>query len=153
MQTCSGLKGSIEAAIHSMRLTYEKESSEGILLVDAENAFNNLNRKVAIDNIKQLCPPFYQYLSNTYQVPSKLVIQGDRKHEVIFSKEGSTQGAVSAMSMYGLGLKPLTDNLSDVIDTTKCVQSWYADDSSTTGELIEMRKWWDILCTEGPKYG
>ena len=136
-----------------MRTTYEKEDSEAVLLVDAENAFNKLNRKVALQNIKQLCPPFYQYLFNTYQVPAKLVIPGDNTHEVILSEEGCTQGDVSAMALYGLGIKPLIDKLAETTNKEKCVQSWYADDSSAGGELIEMRKWWDTLSCEGPKYG
>ena len=32
-------------------------------------------------------------------------------------------------------------------------QAWYADDSSSAGELEEMRKWWDVLNVSGPKYG
>ena len=52
LQTCSGLKGGIEAAIHAMRRTYDQEDTEAIMLVDAENAFNKLNRKVALKNIK-----------------------------------------------------------------------------------------------------
>ena len=44
-----------------MRKVFEDDDTEAILLVDAENAFNNLNRKVALQNIKQLCPPFFQY--------------------------------------------------------------------------------------------
>ena len=153
LQTCAGLKGGIEAAIHAMRQTYEKESSEAILLVDAENAFNKLNRKVALQNIKQLCPSFYQYLFNTYQTPAKLVIQGDSTHEIIYSEEGCTQGDVSAMALYGLGIKPLIDKLASTTDKNKCIQSWYADDSSAGGELTEMRKWWNTLDIEGPKYG
>ena len=70
LQTCSGLKGGIEAAIYAMRRTYEDNATEALLLVDAENAFNFLNRKVALQNIKQICPPLYQYLSNTYQSPA-----------------------------------------------------------------------------------
>ena len=136
-----------------MRQTYEEEDSEAILLVDAENAFNKLNRKVALQNIKQLCPPFYQYLSNTYQVPAKLVIPGDNTHEIIYSEEGCTQGDVSAMALYGLGIKPLIEKLADTIDKNKCIQSWYADDSSAGGELNEMRKWWNTLGTTGLKYG
>ena len=49
-----------------MRKVFEDDDTEAILLVDAENAFNNLYRKVALQNIKQLCPPFSQYLFNTY---------------------------------------------------------------------------------------
>ena len=140
LQTCSGLKGGIEAAIHAMRKTFDNENTEAIMLVDAENAFNKLNRKVALKNIKQLCPPFYQYLFNTYQKPAKLTIPGDGTHEIILSDEGCTQGDVSSMGLYGLGIKPLIDDLSDIIDIEKCIQVWYADDSSASGELGEMKK-------------
>ena len=100
-----------------------------------------------------MCPPFYQYLHNTYQKPAKLIIPGDGTHETILSDEGCTQGSVDSMHFYGLGIKPLTDNLADVIDTSRCIQVWYADDSSASGELGEMKKWWDTLCSKGPKYG
>ena len=103
-----------------MRKSFESDNTEAILLVDAENAFNNLNRKVALQNIKQLCPPFYQYLFNTYQKPAKLIIPGDKTHKIIYSEEGCTQGDVSAMGLYGLGIKPLIDNLADTIDVKNC---------------------------------
>ena len=48
----------------------------GKLDIDAENAFNNLNRKAALKNIKEICPPLYQYLDNTYQKPAKLCLNG-----------------------------------------------------------------------------
>ena len=54
LQTCTGIKAGIEAAIHAMRQVFEDVDTEAILLVDAENAFNKLNRKAAIENIKQL---------------------------------------------------------------------------------------------------
>ena len=53
LQTCTGLKAGIEAAIHAMRQTFQEEETKGMLLVDAENAFNNLNRKAALENIKE----------------------------------------------------------------------------------------------------
>ena len=67
LQTCTGMKAGIEAAIHAMREVFEGEESEAVLLVDAENAFNNVNRATALENIRELCPPFYQYLKNTYR--------------------------------------------------------------------------------------
>ena len=33
------------------------------------------------------------------------------------------------------------------------VSRWYADGSSSAGQVTKMRKWWDILCKEGPSYG
>ena len=43
LQTCAGLQGGVEAAIHALRTIFEDTDSHGILLVDADNAFNSLN--------------------------------------------------------------------------------------------------------------
>ena len=37
-QTCSGVPAGIKAAVHSMAESFNKEESEGMLLVDAQNA-------------------------------------------------------------------------------------------------------------------
>ena len=136
-----------------MRKIFEDDDTEAILLVAAENAFNNLNRKAALQNIKQLCLPFFQYLLNTYQKPAKMMIADSTKHDYIFSNEGCTQGDVTAIALYALSIRPLIDNLGEAVDHEKCKQSWYADDSSAGGQLTEMKTWWDQLYTMGPKYG
>ena len=43
-------------------------ATEGILLVDASNASNALNRKSALNNLKNTCPEFYfsGYVNNLY---------------------------------------------------------------------------------------
>ena len=136
-----------------MHRIYDNDETEALLLVDAENAFNNLNRKAAIHNIKELCPPFHRYLSNTYQLPARMIINDQVKTDTLLSEEGSTQGDVTAMQMYAVGTRPLINTLQDQTDQTKSQQVWYADDSSVVGEMLEMRKWWDILNVTGPKYG
>ena len=94
-------------------------NTEAIVLVDVENAFNDLNRKVALQSIKHLCPPFFQYLFNTYQRPDKMVIADYTKHNYIFSNEGCTQGDVTAMAIHTLGIRPLIDNLGEAVDHEK----------------------------------
>ena len=74
LQTCSGLKVGIESAIHAMRKVFEDDDTEAILLVDAQNAFNNLNRKAALQNIKHLCSPFF---SVCFQHIPKACYDGD----------------------------------------------------------------------------
>ena len=140
LQTCSGLKAGIEAAIHAMRDKFALDQTEGILLVDAENAFNNLNRKAALENIKVVCPPFYKYLHNTYQKPAQLIINDQTNIETIFSNEGGTQGDVTAMPLYALGIKPLIDHLANAVNREDNAQCWFADDSSSCGKLIEIKK-------------
>ena len=106
MQTCGGLKSGIEASIHSMKDIWEEEDTEAVLLVDADNAFNRLNRQLAIHNIREICPSFHRYIKNTYQKAAKLVTSDSNKTELLISDEGSTQGDVAAMAFYGLGIQP-----------------------------------------------
>ena len=89
LQVSTGLKGGSEAAIHAMKDLYEREYTDAVILVDAENAFNKLNRKVALHNIQYLCPNFATVLINTYRLPSRLFITGGGE---IASTEGTTQG-------------------------------------------------------------
>ena len=52
-QHCSGLKVGIDGAVHAIRDHFEdnRGSGWGLLLVDAKNAFNSLNRAAALRNI------------------------------------------------------------------------------------------------------
>ncbi len=148
IQTCSGLKSGIEAAIHSVRETFEKEECEAVLLIDAENAFNRLNRETALLNIKQNCPTMYGYLHNSYKSPSKLYLADG---SYILSKEGTTQGDNAAMPMYALGVRPLIDKLA--LYHPEILQAWFADDGTAAGKIEQLRKFWDLLCKIGPRYG
>jgi hypothetical protein len=123
LQTCVGLEGGIEAAVHAMSKSYQDESTEGLLLVDADNAFNSFNRATALKNIKSLCPPFYKFLNNTYQLPYKLFVLGSQK--IILSQEGTTQGDPDAMQMYAIDTRPLIDQLHEISDTGVTKQCWY----------------------------
>ena len=42
-------------------------NAEGVLLVDASNAFNRLNRRVALHNVSIICPSLATALINTYR--------------------------------------------------------------------------------------
>lgn len=50
LQTCAGYEAGCEAAIHFVHELFSDELVEGLLLVDASNAFNNLNRRVVLHN-------------------------------------------------------------------------------------------------------
>ena len=79
-QTCVGLKSSMEAPIHSVRKSFQDKNSECLLLVDAEYAFNKLNRKVSLENIKRLCSLIYTYFhNNSYNTPAMLYLE-NRSH-------------------------------------------------------------------------
>ena len=65
-------------------------------VVDATNAFNCLNRQVALSIV-----------INTYRQHSQLFIDGE---SII---EGTTQGDPLAMAMYAVAITPLIHRLSD----------------------------------------
>lgn len=144
-QLCLGQKAGIEHAIHCLRTTFENESCEAILLIDATNAFNMLNRSLAIENIKRICPALQNAASNSYSHPSKLFVNG----RTMLSEEGCTQGDPLAMCIYGIAILPLIEkiNRSDV------TQKWYADDGNVAGKLSSLRHLFDDICKHGPPHG
>ena len=115
LQTCTGLRSGIEASIHFSKRVWDEDETEAIIQVDADNAFNRLNRQVALHNIRELCPSFHRYLYNHYQMPAQLIINDHVKLEKISSEEGPTQGDVAAMANYALGITPLVNDLANKI--------------------------------------
>ena len=148
LQVSTGLQGGAEAAIHAMKTIYEEDSSDGIILVDAANAFNQLNRYVALHNIQYLCPPISTVLINIYRLPARLFIVGGGE---ISSEEGTTQGCTLAMAFYGIGTKPVLVYLKENVPEVK--QAWLADDASGAGKLSPLKSWWKAISQEGIKYG
>ena len=51
LQICAAHEAGCESIIHAMHKIYEEDESEAILLVDASNAFNSVNRKTFLHNI------------------------------------------------------------------------------------------------------
>ena len=103
LQLCGGQMSGIEAAVHTTRSAFESENVEAVLLVDASNAFNCINRQVALQNIRHLCPTIATILINSYRTNIDLFVDG----EVIRLQEGTTQGDPLAIAMYGLATIPL----------------------------------------------
>ena len=116
--------------MHAMNEAYHDNNAQAVLLVDA-------NREVALRNIQHLCPTLATILINTYRQPAKLYVDVD----------GSTLLSCDplAMPMYAVGILP----------RISCdeKQVWYADDATSTGQLSNLREWWDTLVTFGPDFG
>ena len=55
----------------------ETKKNEAVLLVDASNAFNSLNRQVVLHSIQRLCLLLAAILINTYRAPTELFVDGD----------------------------------------------------------------------------
>ena len=146
LQLCAGQISGTEAAVHAVRSYFESNECEAILLVDASNAFNALNRQTALRNIRRLCPALATVLINSYRAEADLLVDGD----VIKSREGTTQGDPLAMPMYAIATIPLIKRLSASATVN---QVWYADDAAGMGRIDQTRLWWDKLVELGPGFG
>ena len=145
-QLCLGHKCGTEYAIHSLRKEFEKPETDAKLLIDAEKAFNSLNRELALKNVETLCPALHHALANTYKHPSNLYV----KNTVLTSTEDTTQGDPLAMAMYGIGIIPLIE----LLQKPNVIQKWYADadDGSAAGDLKSRREILDNLDVHGKSF-
>ena len=148
LQKCSGLPAGIEAAVHAMQNIYSRESTEGVLLIDARNAFNSLNRRVALHNVHVQCPSLAKILLNSYGSPARLFVAGGGE---LASQEGTTQGDPLSMAFYAMATIPLVDHLQ--AEHPSVDQGWYANDSGSAGRMKALRQWYDTIDEVGRSYG
>ena len=144
LQTCSGLNAGGEAAIHAIKEIFNEEETDGVILVDTSNAFNNMNRLAALHNIRVICAAISTILINMYRIPTRLFIAGGGE---ILSRKGTTQGDNLAMPFYALVTSILT------YSNNNAKQIWHADNAAAGGSLKQLKTWWDNLICEGDKFG
>ena len=145
LQTCAGLPGGIEASIHAMRRIFNDEETDAILLVDARNAFNAMNRQAALHNIQYSCPELSTFVRNIYGCQAELFLPNS--DETILSQEGTTQGGPESMAFYAASMIPLSAKSAGV------KKLFYADDGSGGAKLDNLKIWWDSLKRDGPPLG
>ena len=101
----------------------------GVLLIDAENAFNSINQKVMFSNLKFICP-HHCYLHNQLLCNSIKVIFC-RWGEILFTVE-TTQGDPTALGAYTSGILALIKFLLEFIllNEMNAKEVAFADDFS-----------------------
>ena len=148
LQTCTGKQAGAEAAIHAMRNIFNEEDCEAVLLIDASNAFNTINRKAMLHNIGIICPVMSKFVENTYKVAPRLILSEGND---IKSNEGTTQGDPIAMAVYALGLSVLQRKIDQQHTGAKHVA--FADDIAGAGSLQAVKKFWEETKKKGPSLG
>ena len=76
LQVCARQDAGCEAAIHSLRTIFQQEETEAVMLIDASNAFNSINRKAFLHNVKVICPSIATFTNNCYSSPARLFVVG-----------------------------------------------------------------------------
>ena len=91
-QLCFGLYSGLEESIHAVRELFDEHCNLGwgLLLVDATNAFNSVNRVAALWNARVLWRQCSRYLFNTYRGYVSLLLHDSSKS--LLNKEGVTEG-------------------------------------------------------------
>ena len=130
---CAGHNAGAEAVIHATSQVFEEEGTDGILLIDASNAFKQMNRSVASHSIQITCKEMVLYVINTYRGPSRLLIGGGGE---TLSQEGTTQGDSLAMPWYSVNTSIMIKNLRAHCPMVK--QVWLADDSAGGGRIAQL---------------
>ena len=87
LQVATGVEGGAEAAIHAMREVFENNDCEAVILVDASNAFNSMNRMAALHNVQYTCPYFATIVINCYRHASRLIVSNGKE---MLSQEATT---------------------------------------------------------------
>ena len=112
---------------------FQNDKTDAVILVEAGNAFNSLNRQAALHNTQVICPQIATILVKTYRRQACLIILGASD---IYSLVGTTQGDYLAMVFYALGITPLVNTLQ--ITPPEVLQVCLADDISRAGNLDDL---------------
>jgi hypothetical protein len=148
----AGIEGGMHAINHLWK-EHEEENDWGFLLVDAKNAFNEMNGVAMLWVIRHKWPSCARFTFNCYRHFAVLAIQSQdgRSTAFIYSQDGVTQGDALAMAAYGMGLLPLIRRLKEEFPTVR--QPWYADDAGAGGNFQDLRIFFWRLQEIGPAYG
>ena len=85
----AGQKSGCEAAVYTINSMFSADETDAVLLIDATNAFNILNRAAALHNISILCLNIATFGINTSRLPVRLFVTGGQE---LKSSEGTAQG-------------------------------------------------------------
>ena len=76
---CAAHESGSEAGTHAVHYLFEADDTDAVLLIDATNPFNFVNRATALHHIRILCPALATNAINTYRVPVRLFVTGGKE--------------------------------------------------------------------------
>jgi hypothetical protein len=132
---------------------YQPNTGYGCALFDARNGFNELNRYQMLWTVGHLWPKARRFAYNIHRHDIICIVRTEpgKDMEILYSREGITQGGVMGMSLYGIATLPLARSMRQAIPDA--LQPWFADDSSAVGTAKQSAQCLLHLQQEGPRYG
>lgn len=126
---------------------------DAVVLIDARNGFNELNRFAMLWTVCHLWPAGARFAFHCYRhTPILFLRRGAGKQCVkLHSREGITQGDSLSMLLYGLTLVPLAKIIREATD--QVIQPWYAGDMAMAGPASKIKIAMNLLMKYGPDRG
>ena len=123
-------------------------------MIDANNGFNEINRKAMLWTVRHLWPTGSRFAFNCYRHSGQLILRrgrADGSCYVLHSSEGVTQGDPLGMVLYGLAVTPLTKHLRTTVPDLLIPA--YADDLAMAGPAQAIGTAMTELQSVGPLRG
>ena len=97
LQLCAGQDSCSKAAVHAVYDIFKEDDTKAVVMVDASNTFNSINREAFLRDTKVLCLALATFINTYYSISRYLFVH---RGKPLRSSEGTTQGSPAAMAIY-----------------------------------------------------
>ena len=154
IQYCLSSNGT-EKITHCLQAVIDSNSDKDIFTPDASNAFNSLNIKYALLEVKKHFPSILPFLRQTYGTSSnawyELILNSKPNFNSISGitkEEGVDQGCASASFMYSIGIHPILQEIKSIIGDDGFIK-FFADDGNIVAPTDKMFKVINLISSLG----
>ena len=143
-----GVRGGVEAAVHTVREAVARNPDKWLLQVDLENAFNRVDRSFVLAEVARLLPDCLPWAITCYGRASNLQFGKTS----LSSSSGVQQGDPFAGICFALVLQPVVNSIEAEVPTL-AANVWLHDDGSVVGTEEELMTVVAIVQRDGPERG
>ena len=143
-----GIRGGVEAAVHTVREAVASNPDKWLLQVDLENAFNCVDRSFVLAEVARHLPDCLAWAVTCYGSASNLQFGKSS----LSSSSGVQQGDPFASVCFALVLQPVIKAIEAEVPTL-AANVWLHDDGSAVGSKEELKQVVAIVKRDGPERG